>query len=201
MRRNVPTAPVLAATIAVAAAATALAGCASSPPTQFYALAAVSAQSAVPASSAAAGVPLRVAAVHIPPALDRREIVRAGPGERLQVSGESRWGAPLDEMTQQVLTQDLIERLPAGEVVLPSGPAPSGTASIVVDLLQFQSDAGGAVALQGSWSLLRSGQDTPALIHDFRYEESASAQSYGDEAAAMSRLLARLADDIARQAH
>ncbi len=188
--------------IGLVAAATGLASCASSPPTQFYALSAVSSQSAIPRPESADSHParLRVAAVHIPPALDRREIVRRGSGDRLQIDGEHRWGAPFDEMVQQVLTQDLVDRLPPGEVVLPSGPAPSGTESIVVDLLQFQSDAGGAVVLQGSWSLLPSGQDTPALVRDFRYEESAGAHDYGAEADAMSRLLGRLADDIAREA-
>jgi len=177
-----------------------LASCASSPPTQFYSLSAVSAESAVPRSEAASEpARVRVAAVHIPPVLDRREIVRRGPGDRLQVSGEHRWGAPFDEMVQHVLTADLLERLPAGEVVMPSAPSPSGTDSIVVDLLQFQADAGGTLVLQGSWSLIAPEQETPALVRDFRYEDATSAQDYGAEAAAMSRLLGRLADDIAKE--
>jgi uncharacterized protein len=178
-----------------------LAACASSPPTQFYSLAAVAGQSAAPQtdSTAAHALRLRVAAVHIPPSLDRREIVRRGPGDRLDISGEHRWGAPFDEMVQQVLTQDLVTRLPADEVVMPLGPSPSGTESVVVDLLQFQSDAAGTVVLQGSWSLLASGQSSPALVRAFRYQDSAGA-NFGDEAAAMSRLLGHLADDIAREA-
>ncbi len=194
------------ASFAIAAALTAavigLTACASSPPTQFYSLAPVSAQSPARQSDPAAShaMALRVAAVHIPPMLDRREVVRRGAGDRLEISGERRWGAPFDEMVQQVLTQNLVERLPPGTVVLPLGPAPSGTASVVVDLLQFQSDAGGTVVLQGSWSLLPAGQSSPALVRDFRYEDSASAQNFEDEAAAMSRLLGRLADDIASRA-
>ncbi|MGH8219516.1 MAG: PqiC family protein [Steroidobacteraceae bacterium] len=179
-----------------------LAGCASSPPTQFYSLAAVPAQSPTSQSDSARSraAPLRVAAVHIPPSLDRREIVRLGAAERLEISGEHRWGAPFDEMVQQVLTQDLVTRLPPDEVVLPLGPAPAGTRSVVVDLLQFESDASGGVMLQGSWSLLVPGQSSPQLVREFRYDESASARSFEDEAAAMSRLLGRLADDIAREA-
>ena len=184
-----------------------LAGCASSPPTQFYSLSAVAAQhsdastsSTSSTSNGSDAMPLRVAAVHIPPSLDRREIVRLGAGDRLEISGEHRWGAPFDEMVQHVLTQDLVERLPSGDVVLPSGPAPKGTESVVVDLLQFQSDAGGAVVMQGSWSLLPPGQSSPTLVRDFRYEDSAGAQNFGDQAAAMSRLLGRLADDITRGA-
>ena len=181
---------------------TGLAACASSPPTRFYSLAAIAPQSGAPESDSAGShpAPLRIAAVHIPPALDRREIVRFGAGDRLEISGVNRWGAPFDEMVQQVLTQDLVERLPADMVVLPLGPAPSGTRSVVVDLLQFQSNAGGSVVLQGSWSLLVPGKSSPAVVRNFRYDASAGGQSFADETAAMSQLLARLADDIAKEA-
>jgi uncharacterized protein len=187
---------------ALTAAVFGLTACASSPPTQFYSLTPVSAQSPAPQSDSAASgaMPLRVAAVHVPPTLDRREVVRRGAGDRLEISGVRRWGAPFDEMVQHVLTQNLVDRLPSGSVVLPSSPAPSGTASVVVDLLQFQSDVGGAVILQGSWSLLAPGQSSPALVRDFRYEDSASGQEFEDVAAAMSRLLGHLADDIASRA-
>lgn len=196
--KRTPNVPVLSAL----AAAIGLTACASSPPTQFYSLAAIPAQSSStqPDSAGTRAAPLRVAAIHIPPALDRREIVRVGAGDRLEISGEHRWGAPFDEMVQHVLTQDLVSRLPPQEVVLPLGPAPSGTRSIVVDLLQFQSNAAGRAVLQGSWSLIDSGKSSPALVRDFHYEDSAGAQNFEDEAAAMSRLLGHLADDIAREA-
>jgi len=187
---------------ALAAAFVGLTACASSPPTQFYSLEPVAPQGPAPQSDVTTSqtAPLRIAAVHIPPALDRREIVRLGADNRLDISGLQRWGAPFDEMVQHVLTQNLVERLAANEVVLPLGPAPADTQSVVIDLLQFQSNASGNVVLQGSWSLLLPGQSAPALIRDFRYEDSAGAQSFADEAAAMSRLLARLADDIAAEA-
>lgn len=173
-----------------------LAGCASSPPSRFYALNAVvptaPSQPAAPLQS-----PVRVAAVHIPPVLDRTEIVRRGPGNELEISGLNRWGAPLDEMIQRVLTQDLLERLPPGRVVLPSGPAPAQTGRIVLDILQLQSDAAGAVDFEGSWSLLEPGSSSPSLIRDIHYSETARPGDYGDQAAAMSRMLGRLADDIA----
>jgi uncharacterized protein len=173
-----------------------LAGCASSPPSRFYDLTAVAPQAAPAAVTP--GAPVRVAAVHIPSTLDREEIVRTGPGNALEINGLDRWGAPLDEMVQRILTQDLLERLPAGKVVLPSGPAPAGTGRIVVDLLAFQSDSSGAVELRGSWSLLPAGAGDPALVRDFRYSETTNAASFGDQAAVMSRLLGQLADDIAR---
>ncbi len=184
-------------------------GCASSPPSHFYSLTAVAPAGSEQASAASSpgdassaptlpSTPLvRVAAVHIPSSLDREEIVRRGSGNELEINGLDRWGAPLDEMVQRVLTEDLLERLPAGAVVLPSSPAPAWTDRIVVDILQFQSDADGAVVLEGSWSLLEPKSSTPSLIRNIRYSETASpAARYGDQAAAMSRMLGRLADEI-----
>ncbi len=174
-----------------------LLGCASSPPSHFYSLTAVAPASSEQAPALLSAPSVRVAAVHIPSSLDRQEIVRRGSGNELEIGGFDRWGAPLDEMTQRVLTEDLLERLPTGSVVLPSGPAPARTDRIVVDILQFQSDANGAIAFEGSWSLLEPRASNPSLIRNFRYGETASPTSYGDQAAAMSRLLGRLADDIA----
>jgi uncharacterized protein len=177
-----------------------LVGCASSPPSHFFALTAIApGATADGASAAAALAPLvRVAAVHIPPMLDREQIVRRGPGNELEISGLDRWGSPLDEMIQRILTEDLLERLPAGRVVLPSSPAPPTTDQIVVDILQFQSDAGGTVIFDGSWSLLAPAANRPSLIRHVRYSDTAKPGDYGDQAAAMSRLLGQLADDIVR---
>ncbi len=174
-----------------------LAGCASSPPARFYSLTAVPSETpAQPASSWPVAV--RVAAVHIPPVLDREEIVRRGPANALEISGLDRWGTPLDEMVQQVLTEDLLERLPSGRVVLPSSPAPAGTDEIVVDLLQFQSDETGTIVLQGSWSLLEPASSVPSQVREVRDSETAQPSDYGNQAAVMSGMLGRLADDIAR---
>jgi uncharacterized protein len=169
--------------------------CASSPPSKFYSLSAVPPSAALSAPPAAPTI--RVAAVHIPPMLDRQEISRPSTGNRLEISGLDRWDAPLDEMTQQILTRDLIERVPADKVILPGAPAPSGADSIVVNILQFQSDVSGSVVLQGSWSLLVPKSASPALIRDFRYAANSSLQDIGDEVGAMSTLLGQLADDIA----
>ncbi|MGB6451855.1 MAG: PqiC family protein [Steroidobacteraceae bacterium] len=184
--------------IAVLALTALLASCASSPASRFYSLTAAAPAAAALPEAPGPAEPLRVAAVHIPLALDREEIVRLGPGNQLDIDDLNRWGAPLDEMVQRALTEDLRERLPAGQVVLPSSPAPAGTDRIVVDILQFQSDTAGTVVFDGSWSLLPPDKSAPSLIRDIHYSETASPGDYGDQAAAMSKMLGRLADDIVR---
>lgn len=173
------------------------AGCASSPPSRFYRLTAV-APSASARPLGALRAPVRVAAVHVPATLDREEIVRTGPGNRLEIDGLDRWGAPLDEMAQRVLTEDLIERLPRGSVVLPQSPVPIGTDQIVVDLLAFQSDTSGRVELQGGWSLVTPRAGGLTLLREVRYHAAAPSIGFDRQAAVMSEMLGRLADDIAR---
>lgn len=140
--------------------------------------------------------PIQIAPVHIPAMLERQEIVTARGSNEIILSNRHRWAAPLAEMTRRTLTQDLLQRLQGNEVVLPEQPAPPDTRGIVVNILKLQSDTAGHVVLQGSWSLLPPGSDTPGLMRHFSLTGQAEATSYAGQVQAMSRLLGLLADDI-----
>jgi uncharacterized lipoprotein YmbA len=172
--------------------------CASSPPFRFFVLDPIAPAGDV---AEAAGNPVQIASVRVPPMLDRREIVREEAPNKLTISHQNRWGAPLPDMTQRVLSQNLMLRLPAGRVVLPEQPAPAGTSSISVDILQFGVDASGTVVLEGSWSLVPSGTDLAAANHRFHLNQRAVAGDYADQARAMSTLLGQLADSIIHELH
>jgi hypothetical protein len=168
-------------------------GCASSPPVQFYTLGVVPAERRMGALDA----PVQIGAVHLPSVLDRQEMVRERGPNQLELSNEHRWGAPLADMTRRVLTQDLQDRLPASMVVLPEQPAPPHTRVIVIDILKFESESSGHVVLQGSWSLVSTGSDTPSSSRPMQIDEHAPAQDYAAQAQAMSRAVGQLADSIA----
>lgn len=180
--------------MAVILSVTFFAACRSSPPARFYVLDPTPAQQR---SSPVTGTVVQVAAVNIPASLDRQEMVREGGTGSLEISGINRWGAPLADMTQNVLTRDLIGRLPPGAVLPPRTSAPPDTFEITVDLLQFGRDATGKAVLDGGWSLYRLGSDTPVMNRQVRLSEEVGAADYAHEAQAMSRLLGRLADEIA----
>jgi uncharacterized protein len=196
-KRNLAKRGFLARVALFSIAALLLAACASSPPAKFYNLTTAPSSGTAP-SSADAAPPVRVATVRIPPMLDRQEIARPSAGNQLEINGQERWDAPLDEMIQQTLTRDLIARLPSDKVILPAAPAPANAESIAVNILQFQSDVTGNVVFEGSWSLVPPHATSPALIRDFHYTAAASSQSTADEVSTMSTLLGQLADDIAR---
>jgi hypothetical protein len=171
--------------------AAALAGCGSSPPTQFYALESVAASHQPPPLR---GPPLALDAVHLPPVLDRLPLVRRGPGASLEISERERWGAPLDEMTRRVLARDLEQRLPPGGFITPGAPKPAGgVRSITVTLDEFDLDEEGRAVAQGSWTLTspKSGRAADHQPIDIRSEDRAKPQ-----AEAMSDVLATLADRI-----
>jgi uncharacterized lipoprotein YmbA len=173
-------------------AAVFLAGCASSPKTNFYVL------SVVPGGSGHGGLsaPVQLSAVHIPPSLDRRQMVRLTNENRLAISETNRWAAPIDEMVRSVLSQDLAARFPNGSVILPQAPAPAGTRTLVVTIAQFGPDPVGMVRLSGSWTLLDQETGEVTREHDFRFN-AGPAKNPTETAAAMSQALGRLSAAIA----
>jgi uncharacterized lipoprotein YmbA len=172
-----------------------LSACASSPPTRFFALDAV--EPAAP-SAGVAGDPVKVDAVHIPPALDRTSMVRGESDNQLEISSQDRWAGDLAEMIRRVLTQDLASRLPSGMVIAPESPPPAAARGVVVDILTFQPQSAGEVVLDADWTLLEGAQSNP-VIRRSEHLTAAAAPSAQGEAAAMSTLLGQLADRIATQ--
>jgi uncharacterized protein len=141
------------------------------------------------------GPPIRIDAVHIPPALDRIEILReVAPGE-FEVSDLDHWVAPLGQVIRQTLTEDLIARLPQGRVIFPNLAKPAGTIGVSVDLLELSATRDGA-RLQVSWvgtsveSQPRSCGGTMVLRTALAGAGSAAMAS------ALSTLLSQLADRI-----
>lgn len=171
-----------------------LGACASSPPTRFFTLDVVA--PAAPAGQVRARTPLKVDAVHIPPALDRTSMVRGLTGNQLEISSQDRWAGDLGETIRRVLTQDLAARLPAGMVIAPDAPPPAKARRIVVDILTFQPRGAGEVVLDADWTVLEGSQSHPVLSRSEHLTTSAASTAQG-EAAAMSTLLGDLADKMA----
>jgi uncharacterized lipoprotein YmbA len=171
-------------------------GCGSSPPKQFYTLSAVPpAQADAPSPGNA--VPIQISAVHVPPVLDRQEMVREIAPNTVQLSDTHRWGAPLADMMRNVLTQDLLQRLPAGRVIPARMTPPPGTHRIAVDVLKLECDPVGSVVLDGAWSVFEADSDTALFNQHATLTGQANPADYGDQVRVMSQLLGQLADQIA----
>jgi uncharacterized lipoprotein YmbA len=170
-----------------------LAGCGSSPPVEFFALA----PTAQPAAAViAVATPVQVAQVHLPPSLDRKQMVRHTGAYTLEISDQHRWSAPLDEMIRQVLSQDLMKLLPPGKVILPHEPAPASTRKIVVNVLEFAPDAEGTVRFEGTWSVIAPEPGAPPTNRTVQLSEPAGSDTAA-QVRSMSRIVERLAAQIA----
>src|SRR5579885_655018 len=168
-----------------------VAACGSSPPTHFFTLMPVAPAGHV---NPAPPFPVQVNAVHIPAVLDRNEMVRETGSNSLSISEQDRWGAPLGEMARNVLARDLAQRMPPGTVIFPEAPAPQSAAHLVVTIEKFGEDPDGRVRLAGSWALMRGQPDKTIVQRDIDLAGKAAGASAAAQAAGMSQLLARLAD-------
>src|SRR5581483_7260338 len=105
----------------------------------------------------------------------------------VEVDEQDRWTAPLGDMARRVLSEDLSQRVAKGRVILPDAPAPPETHQIVVSISEF-GPSGGAVKLNGSWSLVDPKQHL-VLQRDVDLQTPSPAPSASGEAAGMSGLL------------
>src|SRR5271165_4203207 len=118
------------------------AGCGGSDDNRFYRLVPVT--SAAPVAGGSCSAPIAVAAVTVPDAVDRGEIVRASGPDEVDVSNHDRWAAPLSLLIQRTLAQDLQQRLPPGRVLGPDAQATAGgTATVRLGIKRFMADDDG----------------------------------------------------------
>lgn len=169
-----------------------LTACAHSPDQTFFAL---SAQSGAVVPSRPLKVELRRAG--LPGYLDRPHIVRRATAERLELGGDERWGAPLDEMVGVTLAENLSQRLPQCVVFSDTGAiSANADVRVEVQLFRFERSAEGEVLLVAEVAV-HSTNDKPDVLQRFALHEKPASARTADIVASLSHLLAALSDGIA----
>lgn len=170
------------------------AGCGflSRPKNTFYSLTTIPPSTpATPAAPAAAGTPIGIEAIELPPGLDRRDLVIRGADHKVEVRGTHQWTASLEEMVLHTLAFDLANRLPEGTVVLPGQAKPSGvmrSISVVFEELAPGQDQ--VFVLDARWTMGELTKHERITVPMTSMESPAIVQ-------AMSEALATLADRMA----
>ena len=142
--------------------------------------------------------PIEVGDVPVPPIVDRNGVVVSAGDDRLDVSAEDQWGAPLGQLIQQALTEDLTSRLPPGSVLQPGTVAPpSGVRVLTLDISDFVGDTDGHVTLAADWALVVGGTSTVIRRGHVRIHTQAASGNVDAIVPAMSQALGRLADHLA----
>ncbi|MDB5480931.1 MAG: hypothetical protein JWO83_1984 [Caulobacteraceae bacterium] len=166
--------------------------CGHSAPTEFLTLQPVPPQVRSPS---APGDPVRVAAVHLPPWLDRLEVTRPTEGAAVVVEDFERWSAPVGDLALAALTEDLADRL-AGVTVLPARAiAPPATRDVTVDLTSL-TRRGTSLELDGAATVTDARTGALILSLPISLRTPASAGAPG-EARALDELMGELADRLA----
>jgi uncharacterized protein len=186
--------------LAVLAAGLALlAGCADSQPTRFYTL---SALADAPGGTLRANLPeltVGVGPVTLPPYLDRPQLVTRVGGNRMVLADFDSWVEPMPGMFARVLAENLALLLGTDDVLmLPQRRDVTLDRQIEVDVTRFDVDDAGNAVLDARWwvfgrggeKLLRSGRST--------ISEPAAAGDYSSAAAALSRALRAMSEEIAQ---
>ena len=173
-----------------------LAGCASgvSPRTSYYTLSAETAPATTPAACAPTRISVGRAA--IPEMMDRPQIVVRSASNRVEISDFHRWGEPLREAIPRVVAENLAQKLgPRYTVVAGGMRGAAPEVRILLDVQKLEAALGGGVTLDVLWGVRSAGggaRDGRSVI-----EDRASESGYAGVAAAYSRALARVAQDIA----
>ena len=185
-------------TVAGLAAALVLGGCADSQPTRFYTL---SPLAAAPGGAPPGSLPDLVVGlepVALPPYLDRSQLVTRAGSNRVVLADFDSWAEPLDGLFSRVLAENLALLLGTDEVLLlPQRRLMSMDYQVEVDVTRFDVDTSGNAVLDARWwvfgrggeKLLRSGRSR--LIEPTTVDDPSAA------AAALSRALGAMSQDIA----
>jgi uncharacterized lipoprotein YmbA len=186
-------------TLAALAAGLALASCADSQPTRYYTLAALpdAPDAALPATPPALTV--GVGPVTLPPYLDRPQLVTRAGSNRVVLADIDSWAEPLDGLFARVLAENLALLLGTDDVLLlPQRRLMSLDYRVEADVTRFDVDASGNAVLDARWWLL--GPDGEKLLRSGRstITEPAEVGDYAAGAAALSRALGVMSEEIAQ---
>lgn len=178
---------------AFAAVALALAGCASSPPSSFYALTAT----ATPSSSTTMpSYGVSIGPVTIPETVDRPQLALQLSPNQVAIDEFHRWAEPLASGIAQAVAENLRRLLGTSRIAAAhrvAGGSPEYR--VALNVVRFESRLGNAAELDILWTIEN------ASGHALRTGRSAVAQpagaGYDTLVAAHSEALARVSEDIA----
>jgi len=185
MRRFVAIA--LSSAVAVLAA-----GCGSSPSARFYTLSATAA-----GAGASSNMSVAVGPVAVPAAVDRPQMVVTVSPNQVRLEEFNRWASPLSSDIGRVVAENLVKMLGTPRVAASLQTlSPDADYRAAIEVQRFDSALGEAATLEAVWSVSRL-SDGQSRTGRTNARETAPDKSFDALAAAHSRAVARLSQDIA----
>lgn len=161
-------------------------------PKSFYVL---SAEGPAPTGG---GMGVGVGPVSVAGYLDRPNLVFQESGNRMAVAESHRWAGDLEENIARVTATNLGRKLGTGNVrVYPWGADGELRYQVSLDIRQLHATADGDAVLDAAWRVYSLPDRRMISSKSWSGTEELTADGYDEMAAAESRLLARLAGEIA----
>jgi uncharacterized lipoprotein YmbA len=181
----------LAALAIVCMLAALAAGCASSP-SRFYTLSATATPSA-----ASSKLSVAVGPVSVPAAVDRPQIVVSTSANQVTLDDFNRWASPLQDNLARVVAENLVALLGTPRVTLFLQALNANVDyRVQIEIRNFESAPGKSASLDAVWTVRRA-KDGKTETGRTSAREKVDDDSYDGLAAAHSRGVARLSQDIA----
>jgi uncharacterized lipoprotein YmbA len=169
-------------------------GCAS-PPSHFYTLSPSAPAGAVDGKTS--NLVVVVGPVSIPAVVDLPQIVVGTGPNQVSVDEFNRWASPLQSNISHVVADNLVALLGTPRVMLyQQAQNTDGDYRVSIDVQTFESAPGEAATLSALW-IVRRVKDGKTQIGRTVDREVTPEKSYQALAAAHSRALSRLSEDIA----
>jgi uncharacterized lipoprotein YmbA len=174
-------------------AASALAGCASSPTPRFYILSAPEQPAAKAAYSVAVGP------VTVPEIVDRAQLVLRTSANEVTIAEQTRWAQSLKSEIPRVIAANLAQSLGDAYVsAYPQGTGSEADYRVVVDIQRFESALGDAATVEALWAVsATTGKSGAPRSGRSLVREPVQGRDYDALVAAHSRALASISRDIA----
>ena len=167
-------------------------GCTSTPPSRFYTLSAATG----PAASAS-NVSVAVGPVSVPADVDRPQIVVTTGSNEVKLDEFNRWASPLQNGIARVVAENLVMMLGTPRVTLyPQTLSADADYRAAIEVQSFASAPGEAALLDAVWTVRRM-KDGKTETGRTTVREPVQDKGYEALAAAHSRAVARLSQDIA----
>lgn len=145
------------------------------------------------------GMVIGVGPVMVAEYMDRPNLVVAESEHQLGIAENHRWAGDLSSAIGRVTAANLGRRWGTGNVrTYPWRDEDGLRKQVVIDVRQFHAGADGYAVLEAGWRVYSLPDRRMVASRTFTGRESLETDGYAAMVAAQSRLLARLADEIAR---
>jgi uncharacterized lipoprotein YmbA len=171
------------------------AGCAS-PPSHFYTLSRTTTPTAA-AAATSSNLSLVVGPVSIPAIVDQPQIVVSTGPNQVSLDEFNRWASPLQNNISRVVAENLVAMLGTPRVSLfQQSLNADADYRVAIEVQSFESALGEAATLNAVWVVRRT-KDGKTETGRTTVREPAQEKAFDALAAAHSRALARMSQDIA----